>query len=139
MKEQGNDVSENSPVFRNKVPMIAKNKNGNIFILHDTEWYNENNISNRENNQKEIIKKAQAELKGIRQTVLDNRNNNKITKIEVTGRTFGSFANRNESNNLSEKQPVILSKATGQTTLAIAGKDNKAAGTAKRNSSIHLR
>lgn len=136
MKEQGNDVSENSPIFRNKVPMVAKNKNGNIFMLHDTEWYNENNISNRENNQKDIIKKAQAELKGIRQTILDNRNNNKTTKIEVTGRTFGSFANRNESNNLSEKQPVTLSKATGQTTLVIAGKDNVLYGNINPNNKL---
>ena len=123
-QEKGKDVSPNSDLFRDKVPMVAKNKNGNIFMLHDTEWYNVNNISNRNNDQIEIIKEAQAELRGVRKTVLDNKNNNKSTRIEITGRTFGHFVNRNNSNNISDRQPVVLSKATGQTTLAIAGKDN---------------
>lgn len=125
MKEQGNDVSPTSAVFRDKVPLIARNENGNIFMLHDTDWYNVNNVSNRNNNQIELIKKAQAELRSVRQAILDNKNkDNKTTKIEVTGRSFGNFINRNNSINPSDRQPITLSKATGNTTLAIAKSGN---------------
>lgn len=108
------NVSYDSAEFYNKVPMIATLNGVDTFFLHDTEWYNSNNIAGiTPEDQRENIRKGIEELSNLRKNIIAGNN-----KITVSQRNFGSLFKLNDL--AQNNDPVSLSEATGETTLAVA-------------------
>lgn len=108
------DVEEGSDRWINKVPLFAKIGEQDGFFLHDTDWYNTNNVATIES-----IKEGKKQLQAIRNSILNGNRKIVITKVGS-----GKLVKTNLLSGVN-KRPLVLSEATGENILAVAKTKNE--------------
>jgi len=111
---EANNVTEGSPEWYAKVPMIATdNENEGVFLIHDKDWYSPLNIGFEHDPKKqgEIIKEAQATLMNFRNKFKEN----KSVEIKITEKRPGMLKK------ISKDKPTItINQANPHSQMAIA-------------------
>lgn len=113
-KELG--LKKGSPEYNAKVPLIAYYNGVPVFHLHDYEWYNKTNISNRGGLQTEIIKEGVRAIQHVRDQIL----NQGKTKIRITQNNFGKILNLSEMAKEEDTKPITLNEASKGSKLVVA-------------------
>lgn len=128
-----NERNENFEVYANKVPLMSSIKEGNVGLLHDTEWYSIKNVGgDTPGEQSALITQGVLETQTLRNGIIERLKAGKKAEIIVLERKFGSILNMTqllEHNNKSAEErkdiAVPLSEATDNTHLFVATTNNK--------------
>lgn len=105
-----------SVAYNSKVPIVASINGEFGFYIHDTGWYNVNNVTGKTaEDQKHNIKSGIEQVMSVREDIIEGGQ----TTIQIDERKFGSIFRISDL--IENNEPVSLSEATGQTKLAIAG------------------
>lgn len=117
-----NAVEEGSQAWKDKVPMIVRNSEGQaISMIHDLDWYNPVNVGMEDNPemQAEVIAKAKEELRQFRQAVGNG------IEVEITEKKLGSLQTipKDQSlRTLNEINPqTLVGVANNEGTLFLGG------------------
>lgn len=109
-----------TPEYNAKVPIIAYYGDRPIFFLHDHEWYNRTNISNRHGMQDQIIKDGSRMINEVRRQILEGGK----THIKITDNLFGNMLNLSNAAREKDQQPITLNEASKGSQIVIAEKTN---------------
>nr|DAF03210.1 MAG TPA: hypothetical protein [Caudoviricetes sp.] len=109
-----------TPEYNAKVPIIAYYGGKPIFFLHDHEWYNRTNISNRHGMQDQIIKDGSRMINEVRRQILEGGK----TQIKITDNLFGNMLNLSNAVKEKDQQPITLNEASKDSKIVIAEKTN---------------
>ena len=109
-----------TPEYNAKVPIVAYYGDKPIFFLHDHEWYNRTNISNRSGMQDQIIRDGLRMINEVRKQILEEGK----TKIKITDNLFGNMLNLSRAVKEKDQQPITLNEASKGSKIVIAASPN---------------
>lgn len=109
-----------TPEYNAKVPIVAYYGDKPIFFLHDHEWYNRTNISNRHGMQDQIIKDGSRMINEVRRQILEGGK----TQIKITDNLFGNILNLSNAAREKDQQPITLNEASKGSQIVIAETTN---------------
>ncbi|WP_314150567.1 hypothetical protein [Capnocytophaga granulosa] len=105
-----------TPEYNAKVPIVAYYGDKPIFFLHDYEWYNRTNISNRNAMQDKVIKEGSRMINEVRRQILVDGK----TKIRITNNVFGNMLNLSSAVKREDQEPITLNQASKGSVIVIA-------------------
>lgn len=109
-----------TPEYNAKVPIVAYYGDKPVFFLHDHEWYNRTNISNRHGMQDQIIKDGSRMINEVRRQILEGGK----TQIKITDNLFGNILNLSNAAREKDQQPITLNEASKGSQIVIAQSPN---------------
>lgn len=109
-----------TPEYNAKVPIVAYYGDKPVFFLHDHEWYNRTNISNRHGMQDQIIKDGSKMINEVRRQILEGGK----TQIKITDNLFGNMLNLSNAAREKDQQPITLNEASKGSQIVIAETSN---------------
>jgi protein PXR1 len=109
-----------TPEYNAKVPIVAYFGDKPVFFLHDHEWYNRTNISNRHGMQDQIIKDGSRMINEVRRQILEGGK----TQIKITDNLFGNILNLSNAAREKDQQPITLNEASKGSQIVIAETTN---------------
>ena len=109
-----------TPEYNAKVPIVAYYGDRPIFFLHDHEWYNRTNISNRHGMQDQIIKDGSRMINEVRRQILEGGK----THVKITDNLFGNMLNLSNAAREKDQQPITLNEASKGSQIVIAQSPN---------------
>lgn len=109
-----------TPEYNAKVPIVAYYGDKPVFFLHDHEWYNRTNISNRHGMQDQIIRDGSKMINDVRRQILEGGK----THIKITENVFGNMLNLSNAVKEKDQQPITLNEASKGSQIVIAKTTN---------------
>lgn len=109
-----------TPEYNSKVPIVAYYGDKPVFFLHDHEWYNRTNISNRHGMQDQIIRDGSKMINEVRRQILEGGK----THIKITDNLFGNMLNLSNAVKEKDQQPITLNEASKGSQIVIAKTSN---------------
>ena len=109
-----------TPEYNAKVPIVAYYGNKPVFFLHDHEWYNRTNISNKHGMQDQIIRDGSKMINEVRRQILEGGK----TNIKITENVFGNMLNLSNAVKEKDQQPITLNEASKGSQIVIAKTTN---------------
>lgn len=109
-----------TPEYNAKVPIVAYYGDRPVFFLHDHEWYNRTNISNRHGMQDQIIREGSKMINEVRRQILEGGK----THIKITDNLFGNMLNLSNAVKEKDQQPITLNEASKGSQIVIAKTTN---------------
>ena len=109
-----------TPEYNAKVPIVAYYGDKPVFFLHDHEWYNRTNISNRHGMQDQIIREGSKMINEVRKQILEGGK----THIKITDNLFGNMLNLSNAAKEKDQQPITLNEASKGSQIVIAKTSN---------------
>ena len=109
-----------TPEYNAKVPIVAYYGDKPVFFLHDHEWYNRTNISNRHGMQDQIIREGSKMINEVRKQILEGGK----THIKITDNLFGNMLNLSNAVKEKDQQPITLNEASKGSQIVIAKTSN---------------
>ena len=113
-------LQSGTPEYNAKVPIVAYYGDKPVFFLHDHEWYNRANISNRHGMQDQIIKDGSRMINEVRRQILEDGK----TQIKITDNLFGNILNLSNAVREKDQQPITLNEASKGSQIVIAETTN---------------